>query len=373
MKQTNLLGRSLDGSLDEDVRGRDDDVTRRLFLRLAAAGLSSAFLPLSQLGQLGCTQQLSQQRASSSAPMPGSPYTRTDDWYYVSIVDPYKADLEKYRLKIGGIVDDGLSISVPALRTRFENVVQPITLACVGNPPEGRLVSAGFFRGVRVRDVLDLASMSDRAEAAIITGLDGYVALQSIKELVRPESVFAFDMGPSPNELEPLTVEHGFPLRLMTPGLYGYMQPKWIDSVTVADQRGYQEVLRGSIEYARGHVQLASGFSRPVEGQTVREGSVSVFGYSYGDGRPIAKVDIRIDGKGPWLPAQIVFNTPFDDLPPFVWVLWIFEWSALRGERTLEARATYTDGSTQFEGRRFPYSGGSIASIPITVIPVPPK
>jgi len=95
---------------------------------------------------------------------------------YVSIVDPAPRDLEHYRLKIGGIVENGLSISVPALRTRFENVVEPITLACVGNPPEGSLVSAGYFRGVRVRDVLDAAKVSDRAEAAIITGLDGYVA-----------------------------------------------------------------------------------------------------------------------------------------------------------------------------------------------------
>jgi DMSO/TMAO reductase YedYZ molybdopterin-dependent catalytic subunit len=315
---------------------------------------------------------LSQQRASSTAPMPGHPYTPVEDWYYVSIVDPYHADLERYRLKIGGIVDNGLSYSVPALRARFENVIQPITLACVGNPPEGRLVSAGFFRGVRVRDVLAEASISDRAEAAIITGLDGYVALQSIEDLLRPESLFAFDIGTSPEDLRPLPVEHGFPCRIMTPGIYGYMQPKWIDTVTIADRRGYQEVLRGSIEYARGHVQLASGFSKPVEGQTVREGNIKVFGYSYGDGRPIAKIELRIDG-GPWLPAEIAFNTPFDDLPPFVWVLWVFEWNAVRGERTLEARATYTDGETQFEGRRFPYSGGSIASIPITVIPVPPK
>lgn len=349
--------------------GRGNDVTRRKFFRLAAAGLTSAFAPL---GQLGCTQKISQERPSSAAPLPGSPYTRIEDWYYVSIVDPYHADLDRYRLKIGGIVDHGLSLSVPALRTQFENVVQPITLACVGNPPEGRLVSSGFFRGVRVRDVLAAASVSDRAEAAIITGLDGYVALQSMKELLRPESLFAFEMGDSPETLEPLTVEHGFPLRIMTPGLYGYIQPKWIDTVTIADQRGYQDVLRGSIEYARGHIQLASGFSRPVEGQTIREGVTQVFGYSFGDGRPIAKVEVRVDG-GAWQPAQIVFNTPFDDLPPFVWVLWVFQWNAVQGDRTLEARATYTDGTTQFEGRRFPYSGGSIARIPITVIPVPPR
>lgn len=349
------------------VRSRRPDVERRTFLRLAAAGLSSAFAPLA-----ACTQQISQQRASSTAPLPGSPYTRNEDWYYVSIVDPYKADLAKYRLKIGGLVDEGLSLSIDALRTNFENVVQPITLACVGNPPQGRLVSSGYFRGVRVKDVLARAGVGDRAEAAIITALDGYVMLQSMGDLLRPESLFAFEMGPSPSELQPLTVEHGFPLRIMTPGLYGYIQPKWLDSVTIADQRGYQQVLRGSVEYARGHIQLASAFSRPVEGQTVRAGVVKVLGFAFGDGRPITKAEVRVDG-GPWQPAQIVFNQPFDDTPPWVWILWSFDWNAEPGERLLETRATYADGETQFEGRRFPYSGGSVAAIPITVIPDPSK
>jgi DMSO/TMAO reductase YedYZ molybdopterin-dependent catalytic subunit len=347
------------------VRRRRDDVNRRTFLRLAAAGLSSAFIPLAELG---CAKKLSQQLGASSTPTPEAPFTRTDDWYYVSIVDPANADLERYRLKIGGIVDNGLSISVPALRTRFENVIQPITHACVGNPPEGSLVSSGYFRGVRVRDVLDAAKISDRAEAAIITGLDGYVALQSMKELVRPESIFAFEMGRSPEELEPLPVVHGFPLRIMTPGLYGYMQPKWIDTVTIADQRGYQDVLRGSVEYAKGHIQLASGFSHPFEGQVIKPGNTKVVGYSFGDGRPIAFVDVRIDGVG-WQRAEIVFNKPFDDMPPFVWVVWVLQWNAPPGEHTLEARATYEDGTTQFEGHRFPYSGGTIPRIPVTVLP----
>jgi DMSO/TMAO reductase YedYZ molybdopterin-dependent catalytic subunit len=348
------------------VRARRDDVNRRTFLRLAAAGLSSAFIPLAELG---CAKKLSQQLGASTTPTPDQPFTRTADWYYVSIVDPYEADLERYRLKIGGIVDNGLSISVPNLRASFENVIQPITLACVGNPPEGSLVSSGYFRGVRVRDVLAAAKISDRAEAAIITGLDGYVALQSMKELLRSESLFAFDMGRSPEELAPLPVVHGFPLRIMTPGLYGYMQPKWIDTVTIADQRGYEQVLRGSVEYAKGHIQLASGFSHPFEGQFIQPGDTHVIGYSFGDGRPIDKVEVRVDG-GEWQRAKIAFNTPFDDLPPFVWVVWVFEWHAQPGEHTLEARAFYTDGTTQFEGHRFPYSGGTIPFIPVTVGPV---
>jgi DMSO/TMAO reductase YedYZ molybdopterin-dependent catalytic subunit len=351
------------------VRARRDDVNRRTFLRLAAAGLSSAFVPLGALGALGaCSAQVSQQRGARSLPTPDAPFTSVDDWYYVSIVNPYEADLERYRLKVAGIVDNGLSLSVPDLRARFENIVQPITLACVGNPPQGRLLSAGFFRGVRVRDVLAAAETSGRAEAAIITGLDGFMSLQSMKELLRPESMFAFDMGDDPSTLKPLTVEHGFPLRILTPGLYGYMQPKWIDAVTIVDDRGYHDVLRGSVEYARGHIQLATGFSHPQSGQQVDAGPQQILGYAFGDGREIAKVDIRIDG-GPWQPARIAYNRPFDDLPPYLWTLWAFFWDAPLGRHDIESRATYTDGTTQLEGHRFPYSGGSIPRIVVTVLP----
>jgi hypothetical protein len=57
-----------------------------------------------------------------------------------------------------------------------------------------------------------------------------------------------------------------------------------------------------------------------------------------------------------------------DDLPPFLWVLWRFKWNATVGKHKLESRATYTDGTTQFEGRRFPYSGGSVAALYVTVV-----
>jgi DMSO/TMAO reductase YedYZ molybdopterin-dependent catalytic subunit len=354
------------------VRARRDDVNRRTFLRLAAAGLSSAFAPLGALTaatSAACSAMISQQRGTLTLPTPDVPYTRVEDWYFVSFVDAYAADLDRYRLKIAGIVDQGLSFSVPELRTRFENVTEPVTLACVGNPPQGRLLSAAFFRGVRVKDVLAAAGPSSRAEAAIITGLDGFVSLQSMKELMRSESIFAFDMSDVSTEVKPLTVEHGFPLRILTPGLYGYMQPKWIDSVTLVDERGYQDVLRGSIEYARGHMQLATGFSRPQPGQHLVLHTQEILGYAYGDGREIAKVELRIDG-GDWRPTEIAFNQPFGDLPPFVWTLWRYLWKDITvGSHSLESRATYTDGTTQLEGHRFPYSGGSVPRIDILVVP----
>jgi hypothetical protein len=148
------------------------------------------------------------------------------------------------------------------------------------------------------------------------------------------------------------------------------MQPKWIDAVTIADQRGYQQVLRGAIEYARGHIQLASGFSRPVEGQTIRRRpDQSAWATRTATAAPSRRWSCASTaGRGSRHGSRSTRRST--TCPPFVWVLWIFEWDAPLGDHTLEARATYTDGGTQFEGHRFPYSGGIDPEHSASPIPV---
>ena len=252
------------------------------------------------------------------------------------------------------------------MRADFPAALELITLSCVGNRPGGGLLSSSLFRGIRLVDLMEAAEVGEEATGAIIMGLDGLVAFHSMEDLRRRESMIAYDMGISEATLAPLPIEHGFPARVLTPGLYGYMQPKWIDSITFVDQGGYQEVLRRSVNYSEGKMQLSSGISRPRRGH-VGVGLNEVIGYAFGDGRPITEVHVSVDG-GPWEPAEIVFNTlEQDTLPPYLWVLWRYMWDAAPGRRTLTTRATYKDGETQKEGRTFPYSGGSIASVELEV------
>jgi DMSO/TMAO reductase YedYZ molybdopterin-dependent catalytic subunit len=335
-------------------------VTRRTFARLAAAGLSSALFPLS-----GCAQKLGQQRGTTHWPTPDEPLTPTDAWYFQSVQGAYEADLERYRLKVVGLVDRELSLSVDRMRAEFAPLEEPITLACVGNIPNGRLLSSSIFRGTSLRDLIDAAGVASEATGAVITGLDGFVAFQSLEDLRRTESMVAYEMGVDPSALAPLPIDHGFPLRLLTPGLYGYMQPKWIDAITFVDQGGHHEVLRRSLDYLEGKIQLASGFSRP-RGGARSAGRVEVLGYAFGDGRPIAEVELGIDGGG-WQRTEIVYNAGADALPTFLWCLWRFDWDATPGVHTLKVRARYQDGETQVEAREFPYSGGSIASMHVNI------
>jgi DMSO/TMAO reductase YedYZ molybdopterin-dependent catalytic subunit len=335
-------------------------VNRRKFMRLAAAGLSSALVPLS-----GCARQLGQAYGSTHRPTPGEPLTPTPQWYFQSVLGAYEADLKRYRLKIGGVVERGMELSVARMRDEFELVTEKITLSCVGNTPGGSLMSSSVFRGVRLVDVMKRVGVSSKATGAMIFGLDGFISYQSIDDLRRNESMFALDMGLTEDTQAPLKIEHGFPCRIMTPGLYGYMQPKWIDSVNFVDHGGYQSVITKSIPYFEGKIQLASGFSSP-RGGVQAPGPMEIFGYAFGDGRRIARVEVSVD-DGPYQPTEIVWNKADDELPDYLWALWRFNWDAPVGKHMLKCRAFYPDGSTQFEGQRFPYSGGSIDDMTLRI------
>lgn len=335
-------------------------VSRRTFMRLASAGLSTALVPL-----WGCAQQVGQARPTSYRPTPAAPLTPRDLWYYMSVQDAIESDLESYRLKLGGKVNRKLKLTIADLQARFPIVEDEITVTCVGNTPGGGLLSAARFRGVRVADVLEEAGVGRHATSVVMKGLDGFVSYQSLEVLQAPEAMLAFEMGVDAGDLRPLPIDHGFPLRILTPGHFGYMMPKWIDSITFVDTPEH-EVLRRSIDYVHGRIKIASGFSNPRPGTIVPSGRVEVLGYAMGDGREIAQVDVRID-DGPWQAAEIVWNDRADGRPPYLWSLWRYEWDAPVGTHELTSRATYADGESQTVGRDFPYSSGSLYTMRVDV------
>src|SRR5262249_48342887 len=145
-------------------------VRRRTFMRLAAAGLTSALFPLA-----ACTQPIGQQRPTRHLPTPSKPLTEPNDWYSMAIQGAYEVDLKGYRLNIGGMVEQALTLSDSALRNDSPAALELITLSCVGNAPGGGLLSASLFRGVRLIDLMAKARVSSRASGAVILGLDGFV------------------------------------------------------------------------------------------------------------------------------------------------------------------------------------------------------
>lgn len=336
-------------------------ISRRTFIRLAAAGLSSAAVSLT-----ACVEE-DAGVATTHFPTPGEPMTPNGDWYFVAMKGAYEADRRNYRLRVGGRVTHARDYRLDELRAELAEAVEPITLACVGGPPSAGLFSASWFRGVRTRDLMDLVGVEGRATSAVIHGLDGYVAMRSLDDLRRQDSLLAYEMGTTPGGTVALPVKNGFPLRVLTPGLYGWVQPKWISSITFLDDSSHFEVIRRSSDTVAGAMQLSSGFSFPRGGSAIAEGSTRVVGYAFGDTRLIDRVEVRVDA-GPWQTAEIVWNEADDELPTSVWVLWRFDWEASVGEHDLGVRAFYADGEGQIEGRSFPYSGGSLSTIRVGVL-----
>lgn len=336
-------------------------VSRRTFMKLAAGGLGSALLQVT-----GCARQ-DANWGTSHRPTPGNPLTPPEQWYVISFQGIQEIDLEHYRFELYGLVDTPRRWGLEDLKERYESVWMHDTLACVGNSPGGPLRSSGLFRGIRMRDLLQDAGISDRATSAFFTGIDGFVAMRRIEDLLDENALLVYEMGTREDDMIPLRVENGFPMRLLTPGYYGYTQAKWIDSIEIVDDGHFHGVLSRSVDYFDGKMQLASGFTQPRDGWELEPGvPFDILGWAYGDGRTIERIEVRFD-KGPWQEAEIAWNLPDDELPSHVWSLWRLGWTPEPGRHRLSVRATYADGDTQQMERDFPYSGGSIYDITVQV------
>lgn len=163
-------------------------------------------------------------------------------------LEEYGRDTSAPFLTVSGMVDPAVQLSLDQIRTQFEAVSAPMVLQCMTNVHWGRI----RFTGARLLDVLEFAGMPDEALKLAIHGEDGFDADLFVEEIRRrPDAhLLAYEMNG-----EPLTVDHGFPLRLTSDGRYGYKWPKWVREIEAVDYdfKGHYEGKRGwSDEGARG-------------------------------------------------------------------------------------------------------------------------
>jgi DMSO/TMAO reductase YedYZ molybdopterin-dependent catalytic subunit len=215
-------------------------------------------------------------------------------------------DGDRWRLVIGGLVARPQSLTLADMRS-FEPLHQFATLSCISNPPGGDLISTTRWSGVSLQRLLPRMGLLPSATHLKIRSADGFfetIALDTIRADERAMLAYAWDGVPLP-------VEHGFPLRLHVPGLYGMKQPKWIVGIDALDrwEPGYW-VERGWSK--DGHVVTTS-----VVDAVVRRGDIAeVGGVAYAGSRGVAKVEVRAD-DGNWHEAQL--RDPLSDL---TWVVW---------------------------------------------------
>jgi DMSO/TMAO reductase YedYZ molybdopterin-dependent catalytic subunit len=263
---------------------------------------------------------------------PSGDFYRIDTALAVPLIHP-----DDWQLRIHGMVEREVVLSYDALVKRGLDDTW-VSLCCVSNPVGGDLVGNTRWSGVRIDELLAEAGVSADADALLSTSEDGWTCGTPLAELTDGrDALLAVAM-----DGEPLPLEHGFPARMVVPGLYGYVSAtKWVIDweVTRFDRFSAYWTDRGWS--ARGPVKTTSRIDVPSHGVSLDVGRVAVAGVAFAQHRGIERVEVRVD-DGAWEPARLA-DVPSTD----TWVQWVYDWDATPGEHTLTVRATDAEGEVQ--------------------------
>ncbi|MDP9468278.1 MAG: molybdopterin-dependent oxidoreductase [Chloroflexota bacterium] len=256
-----------------------------------------------------------------------------------SLLTP-RIDAGTWSLSVDGMVDHPFTLSYAELLA-MEMHEQYVTIACVSNEVGGDLVGNALWRGVRLRELLDRAVVRPGATQIVGHSFDGWTAGFPTAWLDEPdrEALVAVAMNG-----DPLPAEHGYPARLIVPGLYGYVSAtKWLTKIgltTLEAFNGYWVPLGWAKEAP---ILTQSRIDIPKRGESVKAGQVAVAGVAWAPDRGVAGVEVQVDDL-PWVAAEL--STPISDA---TWVQWLYRWSATEGAHILRVRATDGAGIVQTE------------------------
>lgn len=279
---------------------------------------------------------------------PTSTFYRVDTRLSLPVVD-----LDEWRLSIDGDVGRTVELTFEDLLA-MPLVERDITMTCVSNEVGGRYIGAARWLGVPLTELLARAGVRSTgdtgADQILSTDVDGFTISTPLEvALDGREPLVAVGMNG-----EALTREHGFPVRLVTPGIYGFVgSTKWLRRLTLttyAEKEAYW-TERGWATDAP--VKVSSRIDTPKPLATVPAGQVVVGGVAWAQQRGVERVEVRVDG-GAWQRAELGPDVGID-----YWRQWFLVWDATPGQHLLAVRATTEDGDVQTAVRATPYPEGS--------------
>ena len=277
--------------------------------------------------------------------------TPVENFYVVSknFSDPVVSE-QGWSLKVGGLVDHPLHLSIADLRT-LPSVTEYVTLECISNNVGGSLMSTGQFTGVRLHHLVSMAVPQSNATHARFKARDGYTESLPLSLISsQPEILVAYALNGAP-----LPTGHGFPARILVPGHYGMKGPKWLDSIELAsqDDGGYWE-SEGWDRIAL--VKTTARFDVPKDGDIAKVGeAVRLLGVAFAGARGISKVEYSADGGKNWWTADL--GAPLSSL---TWVLWNANWIPPQaGAYVLQVRAVDGTGAPQQPTASASYPSGA--------------
>jgi DMSO/TMAO reductase YedYZ molybdopterin-dependent catalytic subunit len=255
-----------------------------------------------------------------------------------------------WRLRIHGMVDRESTYGFDDL-AHFDVVEAVTTLTCVSNPVGGELISTGIWTGYRVADLLAAAGVHADADMVLSTSIDGFTAGTPVEALTDGRgALLAVGLNG-----EPLPVEHGYPARLVVPGLYGYVSAtKWVVEMELTRFDRAQAYWTRYGWAPRAPIKTESRIDVPKGGQKVPLGPVVFGGVAWAQNRGVRAVEVRID-DGEWQPAQQGASYSNE-----TWRLWSFPWQAKSpGKHAITVRATDNTGAVQTADRASPAPDGA--------------
>jgi DMSO/TMAO reductase YedYZ molybdopterin-dependent catalytic subunit len=268
---------------------------------------------------------------------PNKDFYRVDTALTVPTIDP-----STWRLVIDGMVDQRVEMS-------FQDILDmgvdeyAITLTCVSNEVGGELVGNAMWLGVPLRDVLKKAGVKSGADMVLSKSVDGYTASTPLSALTDDnlDAILAVGMNG-----EPLPLEHGFPVRMVVPGLYGYVSAtKWLTELKVTTFEKDEAYWTPRGYSAEAPIKFSSRIDTPKLGSAVDAGKIPIAGVAWAQSVGIERVEVKID-EGDWTPATL--STPINE---DTWVQWFLEWDATPGTHYVAVRAVNKNGDLQIEER----------------------
>jgi DMSO/TMAO reductase YedYZ molybdopterin-dependent catalytic subunit len=319
---------------------RADGASRRRFLRRAAIGVGGLAIGggLLRWAEDRITPGLRAAMQEEGTPatadnerllqalnegVPGLPpeITPNDRFYVVSknvIRDP-DIDAQRWRLQVRGLVDQPMALTYQELR-RLPSFNQYLTLQCISNEIGGDLISNADWRGVALGDLLRRAGVRGNAVDVVLKSEDGYTDSIPIEKALQPDTMLAYEMNG-----ETLPKNHGYPVRLLVPDIYGMKNAKWLTEIEVVDYdfKGYW-MVRGWSDVAI--MNTTSRIDVPRQGAQLRAGTNYIGGVAVAGQRGIQRVEVSVDEGQTWAPATVK-----PGLGQNTWVLWLYEWNAPQG------------------------------------------
>jgi DMSO/TMAO reductase YedYZ molybdopterin-dependent catalytic subunit len=271
-----------------------------------------------------------------------------------------RIDAASWRLRVHGMVEREVTVGYDDL-LGMDLIDRFVTIACVSNEVGGDLVGNAYWTGVRLTDVLDRAGVDPAATQLVGRSVDRWTAgFPTELAYDGREAMIAVAMNG-----EPLPRQHGYPARLIVPGLYGYVSAtKWLTEIELTRWEDFDAywVPRGWSK--EGPIKTQSRIDVPRRGESVAAGPVTVAGVAFAPGTGIDGVELRVD-EGPWLPAEIS-----DPLAATAWVQWKAVLDIAAGPRSITVRATDGTGYTQTDERRPPRPDGATGhhSVEVAVV-----